>query len=136
MRARIFAMFSSGWYSVVELRSNEGGRPLAMHGVVQAGIPDSLGGFRKVSFFYLQKFNIGGKSMSLYHFENEVIRPLGEERVHFALNCMVIGCPKLPRSAFSLASKRCLRPVEVRGSPPRTFRQWAQAHADAFRWDA
>jgi hypothetical protein len=49
----------------------------------------------------LQKFQIGGKSMSLYHFEKEVIRPLGEERVHFALNCMVIGCPRLPRSAFS-----------------------------------
>jgi len=29
-----------------------------------------------------------------------VIRPLGEERVHFALNCMVRGCPRLPREPF------------------------------------
>jgi hypothetical protein len=74
---------------------------LAMHGVVQEGIPKSLGGLRKFSFFYLKKFVIGGRSFSLYHFENEVIRPLGEERIHFALNCMVVGCPRLPRVAFS-----------------------------------
>src|SRR5437870_9652183 len=24
------------------------------------------------------------------------------ERVHFALNCMVVGCPRLPRAAFSV----------------------------------
>lgn len=76
---------------------------LAMYGVVHAGIPASLGGFRKFTFFYLQKFTIGGKSMSLYALENDMIRPMGEERIHFALNCMVVGCPRLPRSAFSAA---------------------------------
>lgn len=74
---------------------------LAMHGVVEDGVPKTLGGFRKVRFFYLKKFIIGNKSISLYRFENEVIRPLGEERIHFALNCMVVGCPGLPRVAFS-----------------------------------
>jgi hypothetical protein len=73
---------------------------LAMYGVIQAGIPASLGGLRKVSFFYLQKFTLGGKSISLYDLENDVIRPMGEERIHFALNCMVVGCPRLPRAAF------------------------------------
>jgi hypothetical protein len=29
-----------------------------------------------------------------------VIRPLDEPRVHFALNCMVRDCPRLPRQAF------------------------------------
>src|SRR5215471_8884574 len=61
---------------------------LAMYGVVQAGVPESLGGLTKFTFFYLRTFTIGGKSISLYKFENDVIRPLGEERVHFALNCM------------------------------------------------
>jgi hypothetical protein len=74
---------------------------LAMYGVVQAGVPESLGGLRKFTFFYLRTFTVGGKSISLYKFENEVIRPLGEERVHFALNCMVVSCPRLPRVAFS-----------------------------------
>ena len=74
---------------------------LAMYGVVDAGVPESLGGLRKFTFFYLRSFTVGGKSISLYKFENEVIRPLGEERVLFALNCMVVSCPRLPRVAFS-----------------------------------
>jgi uncharacterized protein DUF547 len=32
--------------------------------------------------------------------ENDVIRPLGDERVHFALNCMSVSCPRLPREPF------------------------------------
>ena len=77
---------------------------LAMYGVVQAGVPESLGGLTKFTFFYLRRFVVGGKSISLYNFENDVIRPRGEERVHFALNCMVISCPRLPREAFSAAN--------------------------------
>jgi len=73
---------------------------LAMHGIVDVGIPQSLGRLTKVSFFYLRKFVVGGKSISLYDLENDVIRPLGEERIHFALNCMVLSCPRLPRAAF------------------------------------
>jgi len=73
---------------------------LAMYGVVDAGLPTSLGGFSKFTFFYLRKFSIGEKSISLYDFENDIIRPMGEERVHFALNCMVVSCPRLPRTAF------------------------------------
>ena len=77
---------------------------LAMYGVVQAGVPESLGGLTKFTFFYLRTFTVGGKSISLYKFENNVIRPLGDERVHFALNCMVVSCPRLPRVAFSAAA--------------------------------
>jgi hypothetical protein len=77
---------------------------LAMYGVVRAGVPESLGGLTKFTFFYLRTFTVGGKSISLYKFENDVIRPLGEERVHFGLNCMVVSCPRLPRVAFSAAA--------------------------------
>ncbi|MBA7465835.1 hypothetical protein ES707_01007 [subsurface metagenome] len=44
---------------------------------------------------------MGGRSISLYDLENKTIRPFGDERVHFALNCMVVGCPRLPRVAFN-----------------------------------
>ena len=77
---------------------------LAMYGVVQAGVPESLGGLTKLAFFYLRKFTIGGKPISLSKFENDVIRPPGDERIHFALNCMVVSCPRLPRVAFSAAA--------------------------------
>ena len=71
---------------------------LAMSGIVDAAVPQGLGGLTKFSFFYLRKFVVGGKSISLYDLENQLIRPLGEERIHFALNCMVVGCPRLPRA--------------------------------------
>jgi len=74
---------------------------LAMYGIVRKGIPQSLGGFRKFTFFFWQTFVVGGKLISLYRFENDVIRPIGEPRIHFALNCMVRGCPRLPQEAFT-----------------------------------
>jgi len=77
---------------------------LAMYGVINKGVPKSLAGFRKLTFFYFQRFKVGGRSISLYNFENKVIRPIGEERIHFALNCMVVGCPRLPQTAFSSAT--------------------------------
>ena len=77
---------------------------LTMYRVVQAGVPESLGGLTKFTFFYLRTFTIGRKSISLHTFKNHVIRPLGEERVHFALSCMAVSCPRLPRVAFSAAA--------------------------------
>lgn len=74
---------------------------LSMHNVIDSDIPKSLSGFTKLHFFWIKQFSIGGKSMSLYTYENEVIRPLGDERVHFALNCMSVGCPRLPRVPFT-----------------------------------
>lgn len=73
---------------------------LALHKVIEAGFPASLSGFRKVGFFYMDRVQVGGAAISLYDYENGVIRPLGEARVHMALNCMVAGCPRLPREPF------------------------------------
>lgn len=74
---------------------------LAMYNVIDSGIPDSLSGLRKVWFFGFKKFTIGGSAMSLYDYENNVIRPMGDARVHFALNCMAAGCPRLPKVPFT-----------------------------------
>lgn len=73
---------------------------LAMYNVLEYGIPESLGFFRRFAFFYRKEFTIGGRELSLYDYENEVIRPHGDERVHFALNCMTVACPVLPREPF------------------------------------
>lgn len=56
---------------------------------------------QKIRFFYLTRLPIDGGSLSLYALENDVIRPLGDPRIHFALNCMVRGCPRLPREPWS-----------------------------------
>ncbi len=77
---------------------------LAMEHVVRRGIPRHLSLLGRLGFFVLSSVTVGGRSMSLYDYENEVIRPLGDERVHFALNCMSISCPRLPRTPFHAAS--------------------------------
>ena len=77
---------------------------LAMYNVIEAGIPTSLAGLRKASFFFLRKLQVGDEPLTLYAYENQVIRPLGEERVHFALNCMAVSCPRLPRVPFRAES--------------------------------
>lgn len=74
---------------------------LSMFNVIDSGIPDALTGIRKLAFFFIKEFRIGGREMSLYAYENDVIRPLGEPRVHFALNCMAVSCPRLPREPFT-----------------------------------
>lgn len=69
---------------------------LAMYNVLHAGVPPSS----KARFFWLRELLVDGEPISLYDLENDVIRPLGEPRVHFALNCMVRSCPRLPREPF------------------------------------
>ncbi len=58
----------------------------------------------KIRFFFLTTLAIDGAPMSLYAYENDVIRPFGEPRIHFALNCMVRGCPRLPQEPYRAAS--------------------------------
>lgn len=74
---------------------------LAMHGVIETGIPTGFTSFlKRARFFWFRNIVIGGRNTSLYSYENKVIRSLEEPRVHFALNCMVRDCPRLPREPF------------------------------------
>lgn len=73
---------------------------LAMYNALDRGAPASLDGMEKVRFFFLRRFVLGGEAVSLYAYENDVIRGFGDARIHFALNCMAAGCPRLPRRAF------------------------------------
>ncbi len=73
---------------------------LAMHKVIESDIPQSLAGLKKVTFFAFGKVQVGGKKISLYDYENKVIRALGDPRIHVALNCMSVSCPRLPKDVF------------------------------------
>jgi hypothetical protein len=82
---------------------------LSMANVISSGLPDTHAGLlRKLRFFVLRKQAIGEQTLSLYAFENDVIRPftraIGEPRVHFALNCSALACPALPRQPFRAAT--------------------------------
>ncbi len=55
----------------------------------------------KSGFFFFQRLKFGGKTTSLYYLENSVIRKrFGEPRIHFAVNCASVSCPRLPMQAF------------------------------------
>ena len=72
---------------------------IAMYDTIKSGLPQDLNAV-KVRFFYKNRFQLGGSDISLYDLENKVIRPMGDPRVHVALNCMARGCPRLPREPF------------------------------------
>ena len=64
-------------------------------GLVAPVLPDGAG------FFFWHRIALGGKRMSLYTLENRIVRGrFDEPRIHFALNCASIGCPRLPQRAF------------------------------------
>ena len=54
---------------------------------------------KPIRIFGLTKFIMGGRPVTLHALENEIVRPMGEPRIHFALNCASMGCPTLPRAA-------------------------------------
>jgi Protein of unknown function, DUF547 len=77
---------------------------LSMYNVIRSDLPASHAGLAKLKFFVLRKFQIGEQLLSLYSFENDVIRKLNEPRIHFALNCSALSCPVLPRHPFDGAT--------------------------------
>lgn len=77
---------------------------LAMRTVLRAGPRGVLNAWRRTKAFALTPQRVDGGWTTLYFVENHVIRPLGEPRVHFALNCMVRDCPRLPRVPFEAAT--------------------------------
>lgn len=61
----------------------------------------SLYSFRFVNFFYLRKYKIANKMMSLTHLENKILRKRFQDpRIHFAINCGSNSCPFLPDRLF------------------------------------
>lgn len=46
------------------------------------------------------KWDIGGKVYTLDEIEHKILRPMGEPRIHFAINCAAISCPDLRAEAY------------------------------------
>ncbi|NOR81082.1 MAG: DUF547 domain-containing protein [Methyloprofundus sp.] len=47
---------------------------------------------------------IGGKTVSLDDIENEIIRPMGEPRIHLAIVCASVSCPDLRNEPYTAAT--------------------------------
>ncbi|QMU62317.1 MAG: DUF547 domain-containing protein [Gammaproteobacteria bacterium] len=72
---------------------------LVIQGILNGGSPSSF--FSRMRFFKKDKYQVNGLSISLFEIEHEVILPLGEPRIHFAINCASSSCPKLTTQAYS-----------------------------------
>lgn len=77
-------------------------------GVLDRGVdtPSVWGdGLFGIGFFTVDRVRLGGRLMSLKSLEDDIVRArFRDPRVHAALNCASIGCPRLPRRAFEGAT--------------------------------
>ena len=75
---------------------------LAIKGILDGRSPESF--FGKIGYFYNAEYKVNGLTTNLYDLEHDVIIPLGEPRIHFALNCASASCPILSNTVY-LADK-------------------------------
>ncbi|NUN97604.1 MAG: DUF547 domain-containing protein [Candidatus Omnitrophica bacterium] len=55
-------------------------------------------------FFKRTRFVLGGKELSLDNLEHDILRKMGEPRIHFALVCASKSCPKLASKAYTAST--------------------------------
>ncbi|MFT5683328.1 MAG: hypothetical protein ACI8RZ_004259 [Myxococcota bacterium] len=48
-----------------------------------------------------RRFTVAGQLVTLNHIEHMILRPMGDPRIHAAVNCASRGCPPLSRVAFT-----------------------------------
>ena len=71
---------------------------LAIDGILSGGSPSSLLG--RLSYFKRDKYEVAGREITLYDLERDVIIPLGDNRIHFAIVCASASCPPLLAEAY------------------------------------
>ena len=49
----------------------------------------------------VKRYKLGEKTYSLNDIENNILRPMGDARIHFAINCAAKSCPPLLNKAFT-----------------------------------
>lgn len=47
-----------------------------------------------------KRFKLNDKKISLNHIEHQILRKMKEPRIHFAINCASVSCPKLRNRAY------------------------------------
>jgi len=73
---------------------------LAARGILDSSSPDSLLG--RYVYFKRDKYLVAGERITLHALEHELIRPLKEPRIHFAIVCASQSCPILQSEAYTL----------------------------------
>ena len=74
---------------------------LAIKGILDGGSPSSF--FGRIGYFSGASYLVAGREINLYDLERKVLIPLGEPRVHFAINCASFSCPLLSSGSYEAA---------------------------------
>lgn len=93
-RARRLAFWINA-YNVLAIDVVLGGYPLT-------SIKDRGGLLTPV--WKIEAGRVGGRSVTLHEIEHEILRPLGDPRIHAAIVCASTSCPSLRREPYSAAS--------------------------------
>ena len=75
---------------------------LAIKGILDGLSPDSF--FGRITYFKTTDYELAGQSVNLYDLERDIIIPFNEPRIHFAIVCASLSCPKLRSEAYLAAS--------------------------------
>jgi hypothetical protein len=70
----------------------------AIRGILDGYSPATR--FGRLRFFKSLDFTLGGAKITLEELEHERIRKMGDPRVHFAIVCASISCPRLSNRAY------------------------------------
>ncbi len=71
----------------------------AIKGILDGYSPGSF--FGRISFFKTTSYDAGGTPIDLYALEREVLVPMDEPRIHFAIVCASHSCPHLRSEAYT-----------------------------------
>jgi len=71
---------------------------IAIRGILDGQSPDSF--FGRSRFFKRMRVDVLGESLSLDDIEHGRLRPMGDARIHFAIVCASLSCPRLASRAY------------------------------------
>lgn len=71
---------------------------LAIQGILLGDSPVTTAG--KYRYFIKRTYRVGGGALNLWGLEHQLLIPLGEPRVHFAINCASRSCPVLQPQVY------------------------------------
>jgi hypothetical protein len=72
---------------------------LAIQGILDNLSPRSL--FGRYKFFKRKKFIVSGEKINLFDLERKKIIGIGDPRIHFAIVCASLSCPRLSSNAYT-----------------------------------
>jgi hypothetical protein len=71
---------------------------LAIQGILDGYSPVRL--FGRYKFFKSKKYLVLGKKVNLFDLERKILIPMREPRIHFAIVCASMSCPRLSNRAY------------------------------------